>query len=106
MNLEKELETRQQHRLINSQEKEQEELKGETGQISKPSFLGAKDRPIADENDAVPGNRMTSAEMAGVDPSHEPTGNQNDFEEKWQTEMDNQQIDHFAQLMDNLKPDE
>ena len=105
MNLDKELETRQQHRLINSQEEEKQKQNSTKEEMSKPSFLGAKDRPIRDENDP-PGNRITSTELAGVDASGEPTNGQNDFEDKWQTEMDNQQIDHFAQLMDNLKPDE
>ena len=54
--------------MINSQEEEKQKTSSETGEISKPSFLGAKDRPIADENEAVPGGRITSNELAGVDP--------------------------------------
>ena len=95
--LNRELEERRQNRLLSSQEEaKNKQNQPDDGEISKPSFLGAKDRPIQDEND--PSRRIPAPRLGGGEEgSHSPTG-------EWQEEMDNQQIDHFAELMNNLKP--
>ena len=58
MQIEKELEMRKEHRLINSKDeeskqdthKEKQRSSDEVEEVNKPSFLGEKDRTIKNEN--------------------------------------------------------